>query len=50
MIANATCFVNRSCNCNLLANISAILAIFESPITFLFGTYPIDIYIQFRNL
>ena len=50
MIANATCFVSRSCNCNLLANISAILAIFESPITFLFGIYPMDICIQFMNL
>ena len=37
MMAEATCFVRRSCNCNLRANISAILAILESPITFLLG-------------
>jgi hypothetical protein len=31
--ARATCFVNRSCTCNLRENISAIRASFESPIT-----------------
>ena len=49
MMAEATCFVKRSCNCNRLANISAILAIFDNPITFLFGIYPTDIYYQIMS-
>jgi hypothetical protein len=41
--ANATCFVKRSWTCNLLANVSAILASFDKPSTSLFGIYPIEI-------
>lgn len=43
--ANATCLVNLSCTCNLLENVSAILASFDRPNTSLFGIYPIEIYL-----